>query len=98
MKNVSRYKVENGILIPMIILAIISITTIFSAQKLLTDPSSLYLKQAMWFGIGFILAYFIMYIGNDFLYRNVFILYIIGIISLVILTSGIILIKKKVLG
>ena len=85
MKNVSRYKVENGILIPMIILALISVTTIFSAQQLLTDPSSFYLKQAMWFGVGFILAYLIMYIGNDFLYRNVFILYIIGIISLIAL-------------
>ena len=83
MKNVSRYKVEKGILIPMILLAIISVTTIFSAQQLLTDPSSLYLKQAMWFGVGFILAYLIMYIGNDFLYRNVFILYIIGIVSLI---------------
>ena len=83
MKNVSRYKVEKGILIPMIILAIISITTIYSAQQLLTNNDSLYLKQAMWFGIGFILAYLIMYIGNDFLYKNIYILYIIGILSLI---------------
>ena len=85
MKNVSKYKVEKGILIPLIILAIISITTIYSAQQLLTDSNTLYLKQAMWFGIGFILAYIIMYIGNDFLYKNVYILYIIGIISLIAL-------------
>ncbi len=85
MKNVSKYKVEKGILIPLIILAIISITTIYSAQQLLTDSNTLYLKQAMWFGIGFILAYIVMYIGNDFLYKNVYILYIIGIISLIAL-------------
>ena len=82
MKNVSRYKVEKGILIPMIILAIISITTIYSAQSLSTSDT-LYLRQAMWFGIGFILAYLIMYIGNDFLYKNIYILYIIGILSLI---------------
>ena len=85
MKNISKYKVEKGILIPLIILAIISITTIYSAQQLLTDSNTLYLKQAMWFGIGFILAYIVMYIGNDFLYKNVYILYIIGIISLIAL-------------
>ena len=85
MKNISKYKVNKCILIPLIILAIISITTIYSAQQLLTDSNTLYLKQAMWFGIGFILAYIVMYIGNDFLYKNVYILYIIGIISLIAL-------------
>ncbi len=86
MKNVSKYKVEKGILIPLIILAIISITTIYSAQGLLNSSySSLYIKQALWFIVGFILAYLLMYIGNDFLYKNVYILYIIGIISLIAL-------------
>ena len=86
MKNVSRYKVEKSILIPLIILAVISITTIYSAQNLLDSSySTLYLKQAMWFFVGFILAYLIMYIGNDFLYRNVYILYIIGVLTLVAL-------------
>jgi len=86
MKHVSKYKVEKGILIPLIILAIISITTIYSAQGLLnSDYSSLYLKQALWFVVGFGFAYLIMYIGNDFLYRNAYILYIIGVISLIAL-------------
>ena len=86
MKHVSKYKVEKGILIPLIILAIISVTTIYSAQGLLnSDYSSLYLKQALWFIVGFGLAYLIMYIGNDFLYKNAYILYIIGIISLIAL-------------
>ena len=86
MKNVSRYKVEKSILIPLIILAIISVTTILSAQNLLDSSySTLYLKQGMWFIVGFVIAYLIMYIGNDFLYRNVYILYIIGVIALICL-------------
>jgi rod shape determining protein RodA len=35
--------------------------------------------------LGFGIAYLLMYIGNDFLYRNAWILYIIGIISLILL-------------
>jgi len=86
MKHVSKYKVEKGILLTLIVLAIISVTTIYSAQGLLNSSyGSLYLKQGLWFIVGFALAYLIMYIGNDFLYRNVYILYIIGIISLVAL-------------
>ena len=86
MKHVSKYKVEKGILLPLIILAIISITTIFSAQGLLNSSySSLYLKQALWFVVGFGIAYLVMFIGNDFLYRNAYILYIIGIVSLIAL-------------
>ena len=74
MKNVSRYKVEKSILIPLIILAIISVTTILSAQNLLdSSHSTLYIKQGIWFVVGFALTYFIMYIGNDFLYRNIYI-------------------------
>lgn len=86
MKNVSKYKVEKGILLTLIILAIISVTTIYSAQGLLnSDYSSLYLKQGLWFIVGFAIAYLIMFLGNDFLYRNVYILYIIGVISLIAL-------------
>ncbi len=86
MKNVSRYKVEKSILIPLIILAIISVTTILSAQNLLdSSHSTLYIKQGIWFVVGFALAYFIMYIGNDFLYRNIYILYIIGVLALIAL-------------
>ncbi|MBQ7140118.1 MAG: FtsW/RodA/SpoVE family cell cycle protein [Bacilli bacterium] len=84
MKNVSRYKVEKSVLIPLIILAIISITTIFSAQSLLdSSHGSLFIKQGLWFFVGFVLAYLIMYIGNDFLYKNVYILYWIGVIALI---------------
>ncbi len=85
MKNISKYKIDNSLLVVLILFAIISIMTIFSAQHLLSDAyNNLYLKQMMWYGIGFVLAYFIMYIGNNFFLKNYKILYAIGIISLVL--------------
>ena len=85
MKNISKYKVDNGILISIIVFALVSIITIFSAQSLLeTSMNNLYLKQLLWYSIGFILAYFIMFIGNDIIFRNINYLYIIGVISLVL--------------
>lgn len=84
MKNISKYKVDKWILISLIIFVIISILTISSAQKLI-GSDTLAIKQALWYTAGFILAYFIMSLGNDIIYRNVWILYIIGIISLILL-------------
>ena len=83
MKNISKYKVDKGVLIPMILFAIVSVITIYSAQSLLgADMQNLALKQVIWYVIGFALAYFIMFIGNDFIYRNIWILYGIGVLSL----------------
>ena len=83
MKNISKYKVDKGILIPMILFAIISVVTIYSAQSLLgADMQNLALKQVVWYILGFGIAYFIMFIGNDFIYRNIWILYGIGVLSL----------------
>ena len=83
MKNISKYKVDKGILIPMILFAIISVVTIYSSQSLLgSDMQNLALKQVVWYILGFGIAYFIMFIGNDFIYRNIWILYGIGVLSL----------------
>lgn len=83
MKNISKYKVEYGILIPLILFAIISIFTIFSAVTLLPNSyNSLPVKQIIWYILGFILAYFIMFTKNEIITRNAWTLYIIGIISL----------------
>ena len=85
MKNISKYKIDNSLLIVIIIFAIISVISIFSAQSLLSSSySNLYIKQIMWFGVGFILAYFIMFIDNNFFLKNYKLLYIIGIISLIL--------------
>lgn len=86
MKNISKYKVEYGILLPLIALSIISIISIYSAQHLLpSNVGNLALKQAVWFVLGFGVAYIIMVIGNDFLIRNVWFLYGIGVLSLLLL-------------
>ncbi len=83
MKNISKYKVDKGILIAVIIFAIISVVTIYSAQGLLAkDMQNLYTKQIMWYGIGFVVAYLIMFIGNDFIIKHINILYIIGVLLL----------------
>lgn len=83
MKNISRFKVDKGILLAVIIFAIISVITIYSAQGILPkDMQNLYTKQMMWYGIGFLVAYLIMFIGNDFITKHINILYIIGVLLL----------------
>lgn len=84
MKNISKYKVDKGVLIPMILFAIISVVTIYSAQSLLPNyMHDLAIRQVAWYVIGFVIAYFIMFIGNDFIYRNIWILYGLGVLSLI---------------
>lgn len=84
MKNISKYKVDRGLLIALILFAIISIATIYSAQSLLPSyMHDLAIRQLVWYVVGFILAYFIMFIGNDYIYRNIWVFYAIGIAFLV---------------
>lgn len=84
MKKISKYRVDYLILIPLIIFALISIITVYSAQELLPSyMNTLVFKQIMWYILGFGIAYFIMFIGNKFIYNNIWILYIIGVISLI---------------
>ncbi len=81
----SKFKVEKSILIPIILFAIISIISIFSTRNLLTDDlQNLYLKQILWYALGFVIAYLMMTVGNKFLYNSAYILYLIGILLLVL--------------
>ena len=83
MKQVSKYKVELSILIPIFIFFVISIISIYSTKKLLSvEYNNLWSKQIIWYFIGIIVAYLTMTIGNKFLYRNAFIFYLVGIILL----------------
>lgn len=85
MKNISKYKVELSILIPLLLFFIISIISIYSTKRLLSDEyQNLYLKQIIWYFIGIILAYSTMALGNKFLYNNAYIFYIVGILSLIL--------------
>lgn len=85
MKNISKFKVELAILLPIVIFFGISVISIYSTKRLLgIDFQNLYLKQIVWYMGGIILAYSTMILGNKFLYNNAYILYIIGVISLVL--------------
>lgn len=85
MKNISKFKVDLSILIPILLFFIISIISIYSTRKLLsTDFSNLYIKQIIWYSLGIILAFTMMALGNKFLYNNAYIFYLIGVISLVL--------------
>ena len=74
------------ILIPIILLSIASVFTINSAMTY-TSPSlgNLVLKQIIWYGIGWLLVIFLMKLKNDYLYQHTWILYGIGILSLILL-------------
>lgn len=84
MRNISKYKVDISIILCIILFAIISIVTIGSAETLLQESNNLVLKQILWYVVGFVIIYFIMFIGNNFLYKNAWILYIIGVGSLIL--------------
>ena len=86
MKKISKYKVDPYILITLILFAIISVVTIKSSETILSsDMHGLYLRQVLWYILGFAIAYFVMFIGNDYIYRNIWWFYGIGILCLVLL-------------
>ena len=81
MKKISKYKVDIWLLIILFVFVFISLITINSAEILIANDTLVF-KQLLWYVAGFIIAYFIMFIGNEFIYRNIWIFYIIGVISL----------------
>ena len=84
-KNISKYKVEKTILIPIIIFFIISLITIYSTKSILgIEYQNLWIKQIVWYILGLTIAYLMMGIGNKFLYNNAYIFYIIGVILLIL--------------
>ena len=86
MKRLKKYKVDTGIFVSIIIFFIISIISILSSQKLLSSfYQNLVIKQLIWYILGFGIVLIIMKTGNDVIYKNIWILYIIGILSLILL-------------
>lgn len=84
-KNISKFKVENSILVPIILFGIISVLSIFCTKSLLGEEFQNYwIKQIIWYGIGFFLAYVMMIFGNKFLYNNAWWFYVFGVLSLVL--------------
>lgn len=79
----SRKKINLSILIPICILAILSIITIYSAQAYISKSSgNLALKQTLWYLFGIVLVFILVKIKNEYLYKNSWVLYIIGNILL----------------
>ena len=84
LKNVSKFKVENTILIPIILFGIISVLAIFCTKSMLSlEFQNYWIKQIIWYVVGFILAYSMMFLGNKFFYQNAWWFYIIGVLSLI---------------
>ena len=46
------------------------------------DYQNFWIKQIIWYVIGFGIAYFMMFLGNKFLYNNAWWFYIVGLIAL----------------
>ena len=85
MKKESKFKVEKNIVIPLILFAIISVITIYCTRSLLSsDLQNLYLKQILWYSIGFFIAFLMMTFGNKLLYNNAYIFYIVGVLLLIL--------------
>jgi len=84
MKNISKYKVDISIVLCILLFAIISIVTIGSAEKLLEESSNLVIKQTLWYLVGFIVIFVIMFIGNHLLFKNAWFLYIFGVLLLIL--------------
>ncbi len=80
----TKFKINLKILIPIIMLAIISIITIYSAS-IYTSKSlgNLTIKQTIWYIIGFLLVFILIKLKNEYLYRHTWFLYILGNILLI---------------
>lgn len=85
MKRISKYHFDKTILFFIFLFFIISIITIYCAEQILPENNYYYIKQCIWYGIGFIFILLIMKYGNDTLYKYAWPLYILSNISLLLL-------------
>ena len=76
---------EKSILIPIILFGIISVIAIYCTKNMLAvEYQNYWIKQIVWYGVGFVLAYSLMFFGNKFLYQNAWWFYIFGVLSLLL--------------
>ena len=77
--TILHYKVNYKILIPVILLSLISVITIYSALTYTSSSlGNLALKQGVWYGIGWLLVILLIYLKNDYLYQKTWFFYIVG--------------------
>ena len=83
LKNISKFKVENSILIPIILFGVISVVAIYCTKSMLAlEFQNYWIKQIVWYVVGFMVAFSMMFFGNKFLYNNAWWFYILGVVSL----------------
>lgn len=72
-------KINLKIIIPIFLMAIISVVTIYSAMSY-TSPTlgNLALKQFIWYLVGSVLVFILIKLKNEYLYRHTWFLYIFG--------------------
>ena len=76
---IGKKKYSLSLIIPIILLAIISIITIYSASSYISkDLGNLAIKQGIWYIIGIILVVIIIKFKNETLYNYTWFLYIFG--------------------
>ncbi len=74
------------ILIPVFILSIISVITIYSALTYTSSSlGNLALKQGIWYILGWVLVFILVKLKNEYLYQHTWVLYIFGNLLLVLL-------------
>ena len=72
-------KINYRIIIPVFLLSVISIITIYSALTYTSSSlGNLALKQGIWYGIGWILVVILVRLKNEYLYQRTWYLYIFG--------------------
>lgn len=83
MKNISKYKFDKSLLIPILLFAIISVFTLWGARSILPDSMKhLMTNQVIWYVVGFVLIYIVMTVGNTYIYRISWFLYGFGLLLL----------------
>lgn len=82
-----KLKIKNNIklIIPLFCFTLISIVTIYSAQKMLPSSyNNLFVKQILWYILGYICLVFFSNAKNNFLYKYSNIFYWVGILTLIL--------------
>lgn len=81
-----KLKFDKQLLIILLILATLSILTLYSAQNILPNyMSNLYIKQTLWYILGFLTIFAILKIDINWIYNHIWIFYIIGNFLLLLL-------------
>ena len=77
---------DKQLLFLLIILSIISILTIYSAQNILPNYlQNLYVKQTLWYILGFLIIIIILKFNINWIFNHIWIFYIIGNLLLLLL-------------